>query len=285
MLFRRSHALVVLAAMCLALPHAAALAGELTDENLGFSVTIPDDFAAEAQLAAAKPDFVHAFRKPEPQGLGTVIIIERMRGTIGRGRIDRSKMPSGFRGRILTAQWQGFDLDAIEVLEEADGVEMVNYNVQVPLKGEAVQLRVLGRRDRKDELFALTGTLLASLRGESNWLRSGVPAAVSESPHYGKVILAACAAGVIGGVTVLWLLRRRARRGTVLALAILIYAASWALAPGQTREGRAGIGTLRMIGFLGFLIGLGDAVRKREPGTPAAPGAPEPQRRPTPRNP
>ena len=274
--------MVVLAAMCLSHPQAVARAGELTDDNLGFSITIPDDFIADAQLVAAKPDFVHAFRKPEPNGLGTVIIIERMRGTIGRGRLDRSKMPATFRGRILTVPWQDFELEAIEVPEEVDGVETVNYNVQVPLKREAIQLRVLGPRNRKDELFAITGTRLASLRGESNWLRSGVPASVSESPHYGKFILAACAAGVIGGVTVLWLLRRRARRGTVLALAILIYAASWALAPGQTREARAGIGTLRMIGFLGFLIGLGDAVRKREPDTPATPGA---QRRPTPRNP
>ena len=48
----------------------AAQAERLKDAEFKFSLTIPDDFARDPQLAAAQPGFLHAFRKTEPQDIG-----------------------------------------------------------------------------------------------------------------------------------------------------------------------------------------------------------------------
>lgn len=253
--------LVVFAIVC---SHAAATVGfaeQIHDAGLGFSLTIPDQFQRDAQLVAANPDFVHGFRRPGTSGVDTMVIVERMRGTIGRERLDPSKAPPGFKGRVLTVYWQGFELDALEVPEQVDGTSVVNYNVQVPLKPEAIQIRVVGAPDDAPQMRALLAGILGSLNGESNWLRASAPPAVAASPHYGTVILSVTVVGVVAGLAILWALRRRSRRGMVLLLAVLIYAASWAMAPGQTREMRAAVGGVRMLGFLGVLLGLFDLFR------------------------
>lgn len=85
---RSTHLLAAVAsvvACCLSLAHAE----QINDPDLKFSLVIPDDFVRDPQLAGAQPDFVHAFRKTEPQDVGVAIIIERMRGTIGRERREQ----------------------------------------------------------------------------------------------------------------------------------------------------------------------------------------------------
>jgi hypothetical protein len=238
-----------------------AHAGPVNDPDLKFSLVIPDGFVRDQQLAAARPDFLYAFRKTEPQDVGVVIIIERMRGTIGRERLNTSKRPAGFAGRVFAVRWRDFDIDAIEVPEEVNGIETVNFNVQVPLKPEAIQIRVVGRRDQKDQLLQLTNNLLASLQGDSNWLGTSAPPALARWSGYGSLTLAVCGISVITGLVVLWLVRRVSRRGTVLGLAVLIYAASWMIGPGETREMRGLVGVVRMLGVLGSLLGLFDLFR------------------------
>lgn len=100
-------------------------------------------------------------------------------------------MPRDFGGTLLKARWQDFELDAFEVPENVSGVEVLNYNIQVPLKREAIQLRLVGGSDRKDELLQLANDLLASLQGESNWLHSVAPVALANSPRYGLLVVAA----------------------------------------------------------------------------------------------
>jgi hypothetical protein len=256
------------AAWLSAVTPAAALAVQVTHPTLGFSLTIPEGFEPSPEVAASNPDFVYAFRKEgDAEGddpVGTVIIVERMRGTIGRERLD----PARVKGRrVLAFKWKGFEIDGVEVPESADGIDFVNYNVQVPLKPEAIQLRVAGQRGRARELRALADGLLVSLDGQTNWLRSSAPPSLATSPQYGTLILGVTLLGVIAGFVVLWLLRRRTRRGTVLALAVLIYGASWAMPRGDTREMRAARGGVRLLGFAGLLLGLYD-LRRRPAATP-----------------
>ena len=71
-------------------------------------------------------------------------------------------------------KWQGYDVDAFEFPEEVAGAAFLNYNVQIPLKREAIQLTIFGPAARKAELKRLLNETLAGLQGESNWLRSAV---------------------------------------------------------------------------------------------------------------
>lgn len=250
-----------------------ALAAELNDPTLRFSLTIPDGFAPDAAITRFNPDFSHGFRRPAPDGgpIDTIIIIERMRGVIGRERLDRSKLPAGFRGRVLTARWHGFDVDAIEILENEGGVDTLTINTQVPLKPEAVQVRVVGPAGDAEQLRAFQQKLLSGLRGESNWLQSAAPAGVAASPHYGTMLVVLILVGVVTAITTLVLLRRRLPRGGLLVLSIAIYAGSWTMGLGVTREGRAAVGAVRMVGFFGALFGLYDLARRRTPQTKPTP--------------
>jgi hypothetical protein len=247
----------------------AALAERLNDVNLSFTLQVPDDFQRDPALAIAKPDILYAFRKVEPGDIGVIIIIERMRGVLGRARLDLSLAPAGVTAKVFTVRWHDFDLDAVEVQEQVGSVEAINYNVQVPLKPEAIQIRVAGPRDQKDQLLVLTNSLLDGLQGQSNWLHSSAPRALAESSSYGYVLLGSVALGIVGGFVFLLRVRRRTGRGTVLGLAVLIYGVSWILAPGATREMRAAVGAFRMLGFLGFLLGAYDLFRHRAAKRPA----------------
>jgi hypothetical protein len=205
----------ILATSTLLLLATLASAARVEDANLGFTIEIPEGFEPDPAILAADADFIHAFAKDDPAGgLSTIIVIERMRGTIGRERLDPAKLPPGFKGKLFTARWNGFDVEATEVPEELNGVPTVNYNAQVPLKREAVQLRVVGPRSKDKELRALLDRLLAGLKGETNWTTLPAPSAAAGAPRRSSVIagVVVCAGAC---AAILWLLMRRGRSNRV----------------------------------------------------------------------
>ena len=192
-----------------------ASAARVEDANLGFTIEIPEGFEPDPAMLAANRYFVHAFARDDAGGgLSTIIVIERMRGTIGRERLDPAKLPQGFKGKLFTAKWNEFDVEALELPEELNGVPTVNYNAQVPLKREAIQLRVVGPRSKDKELRALLEQLLGGLKGETNWTIPATPSAAARGAEHGRLIagLLVCAAAC---VAILWLLMRRRRSNRV----------------------------------------------------------------------
>ncbi len=263
--------------LCLLLLRPVAWAAQVENADFGFSITIPDDFQPDPEVAATNADFIHAFTRADPDGgLATIIILERMRGRIGREKLDPAKLPPGFKGSVFTARWNDFEIEAIELPELLNGVPTINYNAQVPLKPEAIQVRVVGPQSRQAELRALLDQLLASLQGDSNWLRSSAPPALAASRHYTTMLVTALVVGIVLGLVVLWLIGRRSPRGTVLLLAVLIYTSSWAIDVGRSRELRMVRGGMRMLGFFGLVVGVVDLFRRRPTTVAAAAGFPRP---------
>jgi hypothetical protein len=255
--------------LLIALAASPASAEHLSDTNFGFSIDIPDGFASDSRIAASNADFIHAFREKNADGVDNWIIIERMRGLIGRGRLQASQMPRGAKGHLLTAKWQGFVIDTIEVPEQVNGVDVITYNAQVPLSGEAIQLKVFGAADQKEQLRARLDALLATLQGSSNWSQPLPQIArtnrtqLSSSSNYGTVLIVAIIGMIVVGLLVLWLVGRRGPRGSVIGLSILIYVISWTIPSDSSREMRGFTGGLRLLGFMGFLLGLFDLRRTR----------------------
>lgn len=213
-LISRAIETLALCGLLLALASVAS-AARVEDPDLGFTLDIPEGFEPDPAILGADRDFVHAFAKDDPAGgFSTIIVIERMRGTIGRERLDPAKLPPGFKGKLFTAKWNGFDVEATEVPEELNGVPTINYNAQVPLKREAIQLRVVGPQSKVKELRALLDQLLDGLKGETNWTTPPAPPAASRATGRGRFIvgLLACAAAC---AVILWLLMRRRRSNRV----------------------------------------------------------------------
>ena len=256
----------------------ATRAEQLSDSKFGFTLEIPDGFQKDSAAAGSNPDILYAFRKGVLEKAGAVIIIQRMHGILGRERLDTGLLPAGGKVKIVTVPWQGFDLEAFEVHEQVGPVEVVTYNVQVPLQLEAIEISVAGAHDQSRELLELVSGLLGHLQGKSNWLHSFVSGAVANSSSYGYVLVGLAGLALIAGLLFLLWVRRRTRRGTVLGFSFLACVMSAMLAPTEMREMRLAHGLISMIGAIGILIGLFDIFRRRPVSPPAElPSAPADQ--------
>lgn len=168
---------VLACAAIIALSSSHGVAGEtIVDNTLGFTLTLPDDFEPNDDLAAVAPNAIHAFVLGDPSDdqVDVMLFIENLRGVIGRERLAE-KLPPGFQGRLFVTHWRGFEVEAFEIPEQVDGVEFVTYNVQIPLKRSAIQVRLFGPTARQPELRRLLSETLTGLEGESNWLPSAAP--------------------------------------------------------------------------------------------------------------
>jgi hypothetical protein len=242
---------------------AAGRAEQIQDAKYRFSLTIPDGFERMPTLPPEKPKSIYGFAKTGPDGVRFAIVVEHMGGTIGRERLGRGDFPAGSQARLHTVRWQGFDIDAIEIPEEAGGIALATIKAQVPLKPEAIQVNVVGPRDRRDESLALVNQLLGGLRGESNWLGSAAPRNLANSPHYGLLLILAMAAGGIGGFAVLYLLARMGPRGTLAVLGGAVILVALLTPHSRTREVMATFAAMNLAGILG--LGFGLVERFREP--------------------
>ena len=74
---------------------------------------------------------------------------------------------------------------------------------------------------------------------------------------------------VIGGLIALFFVSKKTPKGTVLAIAAVIYVASFAAQGIRIREVVLLTGAARMLGFAGGILGIIDLVRRRSPKAPA----------------
>jgi len=264
---------VALAAMVVSLvPASAARAAEtINDPKLGFALTLPDGFVpAPPEICQRNPKIAHAYTFGEPDENGVIItlMIEPMGGTIGRERLKPQDIPTNIHGEIGSpVRWNGFDLDQFIVYERLHEQQYLTYNVQVPLKPQAIQLKLVGPSSRNAELEQLMAQTVLQLNGQSNWLAS-TPAAgsIATSPNYGTILLLVAIAAIVIAIALMWIISRHAPRGTLLTIAAVLYLASYILIPDtRVREMRLLQGTMRLIGFIGIVLGLFDAFRKRKP--------------------
>lgn len=242
-------------------------ADTVTDPKLGFTLKLSADFVPRPDLIGATPDIVHAFQYGEAtEGeIAVLLLIQKLGGVIGRERLSKQDMPPGLNGDLFVTTWQGFEIDVFEVPESVNGVDAVTYNVQIPLKREAIQVKLFGPVEREETLRTLLSQVLDGLNGESNWLAAAAPPSVAGSENYGMVLLCLGIVGVIAGLVVLWFVSRRSPKGTVLVIAVVLYLVSWQIDDVRVREIRLLSATMRMLGFAGGILGVVDLLRKRKP--------------------
>ncbi len=243
---------------------------EIADDAHGFRLTLPDGYVASPELVAANPKIIHAFvtRDADEDGRRFVLMIEQLKYTIGPQHLKAEKMPAGFTGRLSTTKWRGFEVDVIEVPEQVNDVETVTYNVQIPLKQAAIQVKLFGAANRKVELESQLRQILDGLEGESNWIPVASQIAARMSPEsYGNSLLAFAVVFIVGGLIALYILSRFMPKGTVLVVAAAIYIASWLLEGTKVREVVMLTGSMRLLGFAGGVLGIVDLLRKRRTRT------------------
>jgi len=141
----------------------------IEDTSLGFTLKMSDAYAESALYKLTSPNVVEAFTFGDRSSTPWVFMIENMGGRIRKNESMKGRMPAGFQGRILNFTWQGYQIEGFEIPETVDGVAMITYNVQVPLKKSAIQLKLWGPASDQQALRDEMTNLVAGLRGESNW--------------------------------------------------------------------------------------------------------------------
>jgi hypothetical protein len=173
--------------------------------ELGYRLTLPDGFAP-FPAGRTQQDIVDCWAEviPASPSGALVLCVQRMRGTLARGRMRREDVPAS--AQLRTFKWKGFDIDGFRSDTAQGGMPLVILAVQVPLRGEAVQLIVAGPLDQGQRAEAIMTSTIASLEGETNWL-----SASERAGRYGNIVgwVLGIAAGVI--LIRIWRARQRSR--------------------------------------------------------------------------
>jgi hypothetical protein len=81
----------------------------------------------------------------------------------------------------------------------------------------------------------------------------------------GKVLVGIAIVGLAASIAGYWRLTRSGQHKTVLVLAVMLYVASFVIAPGRSRELHGLVGLLRIAGFVGVLFGVAGHVSRLRP--------------------
>lgn len=252
---------------------AAAIQQTLKDGTLGFELDVPAGFV-RMDGASMERSVLYAYLKEDPGSpLGDImLVVERLDDTIPKGqRLRQEDLPKGIDAAFFSARWKGHTVQAIKIRESIDGLPTVTINVQVPLKREAVRLKLTAGSGREAELDAMVQPLLDGLRAETNW---DTPPPSTNKSSMLFVGIAIVVVAVLG----LYLISRVTPRGTVLVIALVCWAAGQGVSRSEIAQVRLIGGVITMTGCAGAVLGLVDVFRKRKPPQPQTE---EPDNRPT----
>lgn len=140
-----------------------------------FALTVPDGFVAHPEQI--KADQIVAFHRAGLSGgeLGTIIAVDRMRGTIGREKpslADVGKLGGGDKVTIEGATWKGSEIWMIRMTQNVAGKDLVFFLAQVPLAPEAIQVKVAVDAKNEADGRAIMARLLRTVEGESSWVKA-----------------------------------------------------------------------------------------------------------------
>jgi hypothetical protein len=148
----------------------AARAEVIHDAKLGLTLTLPEGFR-DYPPGRQQPNTPYSFIKGEPGTDDFAIVgIEPMGGTIGREPLKELPQAEGIKFGLRREKWRSFDIDVMVGVARQGQVGLYVLVAQVPLKPEAIQVKLVAPEAHQADLLALLRTLLAGLDGPSNWL-------------------------------------------------------------------------------------------------------------------
>jgi hypothetical protein len=238
--------------------------------SLGFSLEFPEGFNKDDSVLSQNPELLFAFsRSNGPDTLASLIVVEKLKGTIGRERLTSAHLAKGSKARLMTHEWNGFTIDGVELPEPVDGVQYVSFSAQIPLSPHAVQLSVFGPESERTALIQTFERTLGTVKGPTNWIASVAPPKTADSSAYGVIIGAVAFLLIASGLVVVWIKRHGARKGVLLCAGVVLLVGSWAVPRSSVRELLVLRGSFRLFATGTILLGLADLfIPRRKPQAP-----------------
>lgn len=139
----------------------------VVDKEGGYAFDLPEGYQPIPDTKIP-PGFRRGYFLPSADGLGRILLVKHLGALIGRERLQLSQLPKGKSLSVSTLQWRGITVDAIHVPEKNPRGDFLTINVQIPLRGEAIQIGFGGPSAAEPEIRAVAERVLASLDGEPN---------------------------------------------------------------------------------------------------------------------
>lgn len=139
-----------------------------------FRMTVPEGFVA--RLDQNKSDQIVTYHRAGlPGDVGMIVAVDRLRGTIGREKPSLGELTKMGQAdaTIEPGKWRSFDVWIVRQTQDVGGHPLVFFLVQIPLKPEAIQLKVATDAKNEAEARAILGQVLGTVEGETNWLTDG----------------------------------------------------------------------------------------------------------------
>lgn len=172
-----------------------ALGGEtISDRDHQFSLTLPDGFRqAPPELIPndRMGKYLHVFVRGNLEDMqpDIMLFIEDKGRLVSQESLTDGKIPEGIQARQVVAYWQGFDIGALEVQTNVDGVNSLVLSTLIPLKPSAIQLSLVSTRERQADMHAMFPQILNGLKGETNW-RKEIPVKGIKLSPWARVLYA-----------------------------------------------------------------------------------------------
>ncbi len=143
----------------------------IVDEKHKFSLLLPRGFVQETSFEELPRSVIHAFSSSgfEVGEVDQLLFIEKLDGILEEGAPSKDDAPADFAGYFFTERWQGFEVFAVAIPEEVDGVEAITFNVKIPLVPQGIQLKLFGPRSHESKLRETLKEILDGLEGQTNW--------------------------------------------------------------------------------------------------------------------
>lgn len=143
-------------------------ATSLRDQELGFAFDIPEGFQPFPMSNFPK-GYSHAyFKAGGPEG-NFVLLVKPLGGTLPRQHLKTEDLPPGKSMTVEGFSWRGLQVDAIRLPEKSGDIDYLTFNVQIPLRKQAIQLGFGGPAEAEKQIRDTAAELLSSLEGNSNW--------------------------------------------------------------------------------------------------------------------
>jgi hypothetical protein len=140
----------------------------ISDSKLGFSFELPPEYTPLP--ADKKPaSYRYAYWKQVPGNAPSVVVVTTLNGTISpNDHLDPKSIPPGKAGSYTRFVWRGLEVDGFRVPETTPAGSYVTFQVQIPLKQQAIQIGFGGPGDDETTVRALAARVLSTLDGPLN---------------------------------------------------------------------------------------------------------------------
>ncbi|HEY3897300.1 MAG TPA: hypothetical protein VGM54_01735 [Chthoniobacter sp.] len=139
------------------------------DAELGYSFDLPPGFQAFPEAQKPK-EFRAAYINRGADGSMALVLVKALGGLISPyKRMTLQSLPPEKHLTLAPFAWRGMPIDGVRLPEKTTQGDFITFNVQIPIKKQAIQIGFGALASDEAQTHALAEQVLATLDGPVSW--------------------------------------------------------------------------------------------------------------------